>query len=114
VVDSDALVAVSALAETYRTLASGIYYENPPMLPLQREIYESLKSALADFKKNEAQRTGMTTTRDGDIRDALIFLAQLGAARTNGRPKGRAFLDLLRTQFPAEEFRKSASSIVLP
>jgi len=114
VVDADVLAALQALAEGYRTLASGIYYENPPVHPLQRGIYEGLKTAIAGFKKGEAQRTGMAATRDGDIRDALIFLTQLGAMRTNGRPKGRAYLDLLRAQFPAEEFQKPSSNIVMP
>jgi len=56
----------------------------------------------------------MTTVRDSDVRDALIFLTQLGTTRTNGRPKGRAYLDLLRAEFPEEQFQKPASSILLP
>ncbi len=48
----------------------------------------------------------MTTVRDSDIRDALIFLTQLAAVHENGRPKGRAYLDLIRQQFPKEEFEK--------
>jgi hypothetical protein len=114
VVDADVLAALQSLAEAYRTLTIGIYYENPPVHPLQRGIYEELTAAIADFKKDEAQRKGMTTTRDGDLRDALIFLTQLGATRTNGRPKGRAYLDFLRAMFPGEEFQKPSSNIVLP
>ena len=48
----------------------------------------------------------MTTVRDSDIRDSLIFLTQLAAVHENGRPKGRAYLDLIRRQFPKEEFQK--------
>jgi hypothetical protein len=114
VVDVDVLAALQSLAEAYRTLTSGIYYENPPVHPLQRGIYEELKRAIADFKKEEAQRKGMAATRDGDIRDVLIFLTQLGATRTNGRPKGRAYLDFLRRILPEEEFQKSSSNLVLP
>jgi hypothetical protein len=114
VVDADVLAALQSLAEAYRTLTSGIYYENPPVHPLQRGVYEELKTAVADFKKDEAQRQGMTTTRDGDIRDVLIFLTQLGATRSNGRPKGRAHLDFLRGMLPEEEFQKASSNLVLP
>ena len=114
VVDADVLAALQALGEAYRTLSSGIYYERAPVHSLQRGIYEALKTAITDFSKAETERAGMTTTRDSDIRDALIFLTQLGATRTNGRPKGRAYLDLLRAQFPEEEFQESASSILLP
>jgi hypothetical protein len=112
-VDSDVVAALQALAETYRTLASGIYYENPPTYVLQRELYEALKAALEQYKKRETEQVGLSSTRDSEIRDALIFLTQLGAARTNSRPKSRAFLDLLRSQFKPEEFSKPESKIVL-
>ena len=51
--------------------------------------------------------------RPSDIRDALIFLAQLCFARSNGRPKGRAFLDLLRSNFKSEELASRASNLVV-
>ncbi len=113
VVDTDVQAVLQTLAETYRTQASGIYYEKPLDYPLQREMYENLKAAIADFRKDEAQRVGMTTVRDSDIRDAVIFLTQLCAVHANGRPKGRAYLDIIRQQFPKEEFQKAGSSIVL-
>ncbi len=112
-VDSDVVATLQSLAETYRTLSSGIYYEKPPDYRLRRELYENLKDAIKDYKEAEARQVGMMSVRDGVIRDALIFLAQLGASHANGRPKGRAYLDLLRTQFKSEEFGKPASNIVL-
>ena len=115
VVDSDVRAALQNLAEGYRTLASGIYYEKPLDNPVQRSIAETLKSAIADFRKEDATRTGLTRLRDADIRDSLIFLTQFAAVRANGRSKGRAFLDTLRHQFADEAFASSASSLlVLP
>ena len=113
VVDTDAIAALQALAETYRTLSSGLYYEKPPDYLYQRDLYNALKTALEEFKQAETQRLGLATTRNGEIRDALIFLTQLGAARGNDRPKGRAFLDLIRTQLVPEASAKPASNIVL-
>ena len=118
VVDADVLAALGSLAEAYRTLASGIYYERPPDYTLQRGLYEALKSAIEDYKKTETRKTGLVSVgdadiRDGDIRDALIFLAQIGTLRTNGRPKGRAYLYFLGTQFRPGEFARPASNIVL-
>ncbi len=112
-VDSDVLAALQSLAEAYRTLSSGIYYEKVPDYIVQRGLYNALKSAIEDFKKAEAREVGATRIRDSEIRDTLIFLTQLGATRSNGRPKGRAYLDFLRTQFKSEEFSKSKSSVVL-
>jgi hypothetical protein len=43
----------------------------------------------------------------------LIYLTQLGAIRANGRPKGRAFLDLIRIHFAPEDSAKANSNIVL-
>ncbi len=114
VVDSDVIAVLTALAETYRTLSSGIYYERPPEHVFQRELYDALKAAVEDYKRLEAREAKLTSVRDSEIRDALIFLAQLGAMRSNDRPKGRAYLDFLRTQFKSEEFSKPASNLVLP
>ena len=112
-VDADVLAAISSLAETYRTLSSGIYYEKPLDYRLQRELYDRLRAAVEDHRKAEAQHTGLGAMRDADVRDALIFLAQLGFTRSNERPKGRAFLDLLRSQLKLPQLDKPASNIVL-
>ena len=112
-VDPDVLAAISSLAETYRTLSSGIYYEKPLDYRLQRELYDRLRAAVEDHRKAEAQHTGLGAMRDADVRDALIFLAQLGFTRSNERLKGRAFLDLLRRQLKLPQLDKPASNIVL-
>jgi hypothetical protein len=112
-VDSDGRAAFEALAESYRTLASGIYYERPPASFLQKGLFAALKTGIEDYKKAEAQRAGLTTVRDSDLRDTLILLAQVGATHANGRPKGRAFLDFLRSQFPPERFAKPASNLIV-
>lgn len=113
VADVDVLAALQALGEAYKTLSSGLYYEKPPDFRVQRELYEALKAAIEEFKKRLAQQPGGGAMRDSEIRDTLIFLSQLGTTRTNGRPKGRAFLDFMRAQFKPEEFAKPASNIVL-
>ncbi len=112
-VDADVGAGLELLVETYRTLSSGIYYEKPPAYALQRAVYDGLKAAIDEHRKQEAQEAGLSATRDGEIRDGLIFLAQLGATRANGRPKGRAYIDFLRTQFKSEELTRPASNIVL-
>jgi hypothetical protein len=113
VTDADVLASLAALAETYKTLTSGIYYEKAPDFRVQRELYDALKLAIEEFKKRLARQAGAPSVRDSEVRDALVFMTQLGATRSNGRPKGRAFLDFMRSQFKPEEFSKPASSIVL-
>ena len=113
VVDSDVLASLQSLAESYKTLTGGIYYEKPPEFRTHREIYDALKLAIEEFQKRAAQQAAVGAVRDSDIRDALIFLTQLGTTRSNGRPKGRAYLDFLRAQFKPEEFSKPTQNIVL-
>lgn len=113
VVDADVTAALRALAEAYRTLASGIYYEQLPTYLPQRELYQALTAALENYKKAEAERFGLSSTRDSEIRDALIFFARLGATRANGRPKGRAYLDFLWSQLPPEARGRPESGVIL-
>lgn len=113
-VDTDVVASLTALAEAYRTLSSGLYYEKPIDHRLQRELYEKLKAGIEQYRREEAEKTGVTRVRDGDIRDGLILFTQLGASYLNGRPKGRAFLDVLRSQLQPEDLAKPQSNIVLP
>ncbi|MBA0086709.1 MAG: hypothetical protein HRJ53_17140, partial [Acidobacteria bacterium Pan2503] len=55
-VDSDILSALEALAQTYKTLSSGIIYELPPQAPLKRELYAALSAFLDEIKKQRAER----------------------------------------------------------
>lgn len=111
-VDDDAMVALTALAETYRTLQAGIYYEHPPEAPLAREIYLRVAKALADLKQAQTQRAAFAALRDGDVFVVLVFLLRVGKQETNGRTRSRAFLDFLRSWIPAEKPTREPSRIV--
>src|SRR5450432_141628 len=96
VVDLDVREALDAMARTYRTLQSGIYYETRPENPLAAEICSFVQNALEEFRKNETERLGSTRTRDGDVLKILVFLQHFALDRNNGRQRGRAFVDALR------------------
>ena len=116
-IDSDVQVALQALAENYETLVSGIVYEKPLDQLLQRELYEALKLAVKEYKQADAGQVMIASTSPMDraIRDVLIYLTQLAAVRSNGRPKSRAFIDSLRSQFkPAAFVKEPAPLIVAP
>lgn len=101
-VDADALAALSALAEAYRTLAFGLYYEKPPEAGFAREVYSRLAEFIAEVKKQQAERTGFATVKDSEVFCLLVFLLRVAKHNTNGRPRSRAFLDFLRAQYPKE------------
>ncbi len=113
--DRDALTALAALAETYRTLGSGIYYEKPPDAALPRGLYDELAKFIEDHKKQDAERAGFTTLRDSEVFHLLVFLLRVGRSRTNGRPRARGFLEFLRAQFPrVAGIEREAPRIILP
>jgi hypothetical protein len=115
-VDSDVLSALQALGESYQTLAKGIYYEKPLDYRLQHNLVGHLKQTIAAYKKEETNRLRMTGLRDETVRDALIFMAQAGGMRINGRPKGRAYIDFLRSQvkWQAPVQRDGAPLVIVP
>ena len=113
--DTDVLTALQALAETYKTLSSGIIYEKPPVAPLPRELYAAMIALLAEIKKQQAERDASANLKDIDIFYLLVFLYRMGLLRTNGRPRSRRFIEFLRSQFPAApELKREESRIIVP
>ena len=115
VTDRDALDALTALAETYRTLASGIYYEKPPSAPLANGLYGALGSFLQEFRKQEAERAAFRTLKDTEIFYVLVFLTRMARSHLSERSRAKLFLEFLRAQFlAAQEAQPEASRIILP
>jgi len=113
--DADILAALQALAETYRTLGAGIYYEKPPDVPLPRELYAALEAFLTETKQQMKERAGTAAIKDSEIFVLLVFLFRMGLLRTNGRPRARRYITFLRGQFPeARELHREESRIIVP
>jgi len=112
--DEQTLTATTALGETYRTLVSGIYYERPPATQPAAGLYSALAAFIQDYKKKEHERLGFSTIKDSEIFYTLVFLARLIRNWTNGRPRARIYLQLLRSQFPQQEVQAEASRIIAP
>jgi len=107
------MAALTALAETYRTLGSGIYYEKPPDEPVARGLYTELMKFVQKSQQEEAEGTGRL--KDAEVLPLLVFLLRVARARTNGRPRSKAFLDFLRAQFPqSPEIEAEKSKIIMP
>jgi hypothetical protein len=112
--DPDVLAALRALAETYKTLSSGIVYEQPPPIPVQRELYDALSSFFAEARQQPSQ-PAFAAVKDSEVLQLLVFLHRMGLLRTNGRPRSRRFIEFLRGQFPgAQELKREQSRIIVP
>jgi hypothetical protein len=113
--DSEVFTAVQSLAETRRTLLSGIYYEKPPEIPVAAGLYAKLAQFIEEEKKHVAEHPEFPALKDTEIFHVLVFFLRFGRLRSNGRPKTRAFLTFLRSQFPAEAgVAKEEPRIIIP
>jgi hypothetical protein len=113
--DNGVSAALESLAETYRTLGTGIYYEKPPDLPVARALYGHIAESVQNFRKQAAQQTGSSSLKESDIFRLLVFLLRICRQETNGRPRSRAFLGFLRSRFPLPESApKETSRIIMP
>jgi hypothetical protein len=112
--DSAVSAALEALAETYRTLGSGIYYEKPPDAQLPRALYGQIAGFLQEARNQESARAGFSSLKDSDVFRLLVFLVRVGKQETNGRPRSRAFLGFLRSRFPLPATAKEEPRIIVP
>jgi len=113
--DADVFTTVQALAETRRTLLSGIYYEKPPEIPVAAGLYAALAKFIEEEKKHTAEHPEFPALKDTDIFQLLVFFLRFGRLRSNGRPRTRAFIEFLRSQFPVEAgVSKEEPRIILP
>ena len=99
-VDYDAREALDALIRTYRTLQSGLIYETRPTNPYAAAIQEAVKVSIAEVSERLEKQAGMHTLRDADVLGTLVYLQWLEIHYNNGRRRGRAFYDFLRTYMP--------------
>jgi hypothetical protein len=114
-VDSDVFAAVQAAAETRRTLLSGIYYERPPQIPVAAGLYAALAKFIDEEKRHAAEHPEFPVLKDTEIFHLLVFFLQFGRMHSNGRPRTRAFIEFLRSQFPIEaRVSKEEPRIILP
>jgi hypothetical protein len=111
--DPEALAAVAALAETYRTLVSGIYYEKPPEAPLPAALYAALASFLQEYKQQQSAGAGFAALKDSEIFSVLVYLARVCRTSSNGRPRSRLFLELLRAGNPQAQDRPAETSRII-
>jgi len=113
--DPDVLAALQSLAQTYKTLSSGILYEKRPDAPVPRELYAALVAFVDEVRKQQAERATGPRVKDSEVFFLLVFLYRMGLLRTNGRARSRRFIEFLRGQFPqAPELKREESRIIVP
>ena len=118
--DQDLLAALVVLSKSYeRRVNSGLHYEPPLTSETQRRAAAEVEAMVKEYREAEQKHTGYSTLRDSEVLKALVFLVRLAHGRTSGRPKSRAFVEFLLTQFPEKESavvapQEAGSRIILP
>ncbi|MFZ0284969.1 MAG: hypothetical protein WAL32_07035 [Terriglobales bacterium] len=116
--DTDMTAALGAITKTHETLAnSGLHYEAPTTSLSQQAIAAEVQKMLKEYREAEAKHLGYSRLRESDVLKALVFLLRMGYARTNGRPKSRAFVDFVLAQFPEQPAiaaEEAGSRLIVP
>lgn len=112
--DNDVRHTLDALIRTYRSLEAGLYYETVPENLLAARMFRAVQEGIERFRIEERKELGMIAIRDADILRVLVFWARLELDRNNGRPRGRAFIGLLRELSPAPADSDARSRLVIP
>ena len=120
ITDADVIAALGSIAKKQETLAnSGLHYETPITSLSQQAIVGEVQKMLKEYREAEQKHLGFSRLHDSDVLRAFVFLLRVGYARTSGRPKSRAFVDYLFSQFPEKQSAVAAaaeagSRIIIP
>ena len=118
--DQDLIQTLSVLTKSYeRRVNSGLHYEQPLTSDSQRRAAVEVETMIKEYREAEQKQLGYSTLRESDVLKALVFLLRLAHGRTSGRPKSRAFVEFLFSQFPEKETalvtaQEAGSRIILP
>ncbi len=118
--DRDLIAALTSLTKSYETrVNSGLHYESPTASLSQQAVATEVQKMVKEYGEAEQKHLGYSRLKDSDVLRALIFLVRMGHGRTSGRPKSRAFIDFLLSQFPENKSAIAApdevgSRIVMP
>jgi len=102
--DRDLIAALTSLVKSYETLVrSSLIYEQPTTNVAHQAVAAEVETMIKEYREAEQKHMGHIQVRDSDVLKALVFLLRMGYGRTSGRPKSRAFVDFLFSQFPEKQ-----------
>jgi hypothetical protein len=100
VVDPDMREALAALVTTYKTASSGLIYDARPENTVAAAVVARFREELDKFRADVAKRYPERALLDKDLLGILVFWQRMEYQRSNGRRKGRAFIESLYALLP--------------
>jgi len=120
IADADLIAALASMTKKQETLVnSGLHYETPITSLSQQAVVAEVQKMLKEYREAEHKHLGYSRLHDSDVLGALVFLLRMAHTRTSGRPKSRAFVDFVLTQFPEKQSAlataaEGGSRIIIP
>lgn len=111
--DSDAVTALDALVNLWRTLSSGLVIEATPVNPIAADMFAAVQARIEDIQKRVKEAEGMTPLPESTVLGVLVFLQRVAFGLNNGRPKCKAFLVFL-SQFYVDMKQDEAEAAAEP
>jgi hypothetical protein len=113
--DPDVQDVLDKFIRTLSTLRSGVIYESLPTGAVREGLFRALQQFVTEYRKTEERERELNRIRDVDVHKSAVYLARLAQVYSNGRPRSRAFIDLLKAQFPSQQKEQErASALILP
>jgi hypothetical protein len=118
--DRDLIAGLTSLARSHERLVnSGLHYDEPVQGAAQQIVAGEIQAMVKEYREAEVKHTGYSRLRDSDVLKTLVFLVRMAHGRTSGRPKSRAFVDFLSSQFPEKQSviagpQDAGSRIIVP
>jgi hypothetical protein len=100
VVDADMREALASLVTTYKTASLGLIYEARPDNAIAAAVVTRFSEELDKFRDDVAKHSPAHALRDKDVLGVLVFWQRLEYQRSNGRRKGRGFIESLYAVLP--------------
>ena len=112
-VDPDLKETLDALVRTYKSAVNGLIYESRPTNMVAAAVQDRFQQELAQFRQMVSERQNGITIPDKDLLGVLAFWQRMELQRSNGRRKGRAFIESLFSLMPPpEEAEPGATGLV--
>ena len=118
--DRDLIAGLTSLARSYERLVnSGLHYDEPVQGAAQQIVAAEIHAMVKEYRDAEVKHTGYSRLRESDVVKRLVLLVRMSHGRTSGRPKSRAFVDFLASQFPEKQSviaspQETGSRIIVP
>lgn len=114
-VDPDVRDTLDALVRTFKSAVNGIIYETRPSNMVAAAVQDRFNQELAEFRRLVAERQNGMTIPDKDLLGVLAFWQRMELQRSNGRRKGRAFIESLFSLMPPpEQIERQSNPGIVP